>query len=81
MNCPCPHCNREPLTAAEHLINLAETVLLPKRQMIHFVDVGMTEKHIERAVLAVKFYRLPAGTKLRAMLEEWPMEQIIREVH
>lgn len=68
------------MTAAEHLLELAEAVRRP-RDLLLVPTQPMAEHHFARIRLALDFEALPPVVRLRAVVEEWSYLDLVREVH
>lgn len=40
-----------------------------------------TELSISRLTVAIRFSKLPLATQFRALVEEWPLDRIVREIN
>lgn len=63
---------------AEALVDLAETTMVGKKRVIEADD--LTDHQISLVYLSIKFAAMPLSFRLRAIVEEWPLERIIREI-
>lgn len=77
--CNCQGCNR--LTPAEQLLLLAEVVARPRGQVICPVGGTMSDVWLGRVKLALDFSKLPASQRLRAIVEDWSIYEINRQVY
>ena len=74
-------------SAAEALIDLAESVYDPPGQLILVTPAVRAtmkidmETSIARIALALDFDRRPAGFKLRALVEKWDITTLVREMY
>ncbi len=62
------------MTVAEDLLDAA--MMLPRGELV-VVDEGC----LNCLLLAVKFERVPEVVKFRAIVEEWSLEDIVKEVY
>lgn len=63
---------------AEIMLDIAESVLLPRSALV--ISEGEPSCMVEVVNTAVRFYRQPSAFKLRALVEQWERERIIREL-
>lgn len=66
---------------AENLLNLAHNVLLPRGRLVMSGEPEGHEIGCARAVTALKFWSMPKSFQLRAQVEEWDIQTIIREMY
>lgn len=67
------------MSPAEILLDLARTVMVPKNQVVLIED--SPHHTADTVALALKFNQLSNATKLRAIMEDWMREQIVRELY
>ena len=89
----CPGCSKPyeapAITLAELLIDLAEVVLYPKDEFICATliepkpgyEVMDGERMCNRVKLALDFYRRRDRLMIRAVMEEWNLETIVKELY
>jgi len=77
----------EEYTAADALLDLAESVYDPPGQLILVTPAVRArmrismETSIARIALALDFDKRPAGFKLRALVEGWDVQTLVREMY
>lgn len=72
------------LTEAETMIEVAEAMLLPKKNIIsleELADYGELNEFAEYLVLCIRLYRAPTPLKFKAIYEEWDRTRIVRELY
>lgn len=77
-------CSLLPMTinVASHLLEIARAVRIPKRNII-CMPPGLRDygKHTSLVNTALRFEQTPPALRLQAILEEWDLQRIIREVY
>lgn len=68
-------------TFAEKLIDLAVSVLFPGDRLLVMPKECSDSFYVQRTRLAIAFFRKPITVRFRAMVEDWPLDRIIREVY
>lgn len=67
------------MTDAEVLLELAQVVLLPRNRIVSVE--GLPHHTSDTIALAIKFSKKSSGFKLRAIMECWRRDQIVRELY
>lgn len=66
------------MTDAERLINIADAILHPHERLI--IADGGPSYTVDLVALALRLHSKP-GIALKAMIEEWGRERIVRELY
>ena len=75
---------QDDLTAAEVMIDLANAVLEDRNEVTNFADVHLKidwDVTAARVVTALKLRRAPKALQLRAIVEAWSVQRIVRELY
>jgi hypothetical protein len=68
------------LTPAEGLLALANRIKCPKGVLV-YTDDGLDSSHLAKVALALRFSEERPRLRLRAIVENWDMQRITREVY
>lgn len=68
-------------TPAEVLIALAELVRSDKGEVDRWEGLGDPPTTFAQVRLGLEFTRLPKGKQLKAIVEKWDLQRIVREVY
>lgn len=66
---------------AEKLLDLAEAVKKPAGVVICVEDARMGPDTLSRVQTALRLAEMPPVIRMRAILEDWDMYRIVRELH
>lgn len=81
VKCDCPFCATVDEGWAGRLLAVGGHYVRLSRRLI-LVETGnsLRPEHVERAALAINFYRSPAVIRFRAFVEGWDLQRISEEV-